>query len=763
MATSGKAYAISVAIYAAVLALVFILFSVWRRLSFTKKFFAPKRFVVEEGYKPPPRLPNTLLGWLGQVVKTSEAQVISSGGIDAALYIKFLRMGVETFLVVSFIVLAIILPINITNDTIDQLMNAQAAGAPVPVSTFTYWIPPPPSPPPPSPPIAPGAAPASPSPTPSPAEDKAVEAPDFYTSDGIPPAPPGLSWEKYAPGVPPLGPAPPGYVWYYSADNVPSDYTFTDLDKTTLSNIPESSPKMVAHAVICWVICLFIFFQLWRYSKVALRLRMFYLLNTPKGAESHTVLVTDIPGVDVGTDKDGKKKKKKGKKEDSEEEDAAQKKKEDAAAAAAGTAKGTAGTAAGSEEVVTVEELTTLNSIAAGDADSPEDFKLPDRWALAVAGIKGTGSVHGMVDAEFKKVFEKEFAHSNVVNDTAKLDALVRDYESTALAARDLVDDYISKKNRKIELKPKKLTVIGAKLGPWGREKYGLKPKKVDAFEYYQDRLAFLWSEIEAAQEEAKTAVWPTAFVTFTRRTAQVVASGALVCEDLSAWRCQAAPRPPEVVWSNLRMRAWERTTRGRTMWAAFTALTLFYLIPVAAVQALLSTNSLLGFIQDIPIAASFITAILPGLVLTIFIALLPPIITAMNRFAGMVSLSQIDIGLLSRFFIFQVVTVFFGSFILGSAANQFQQLINDPGSIVTLLGTAAPQTAIFFLTYVTLRALFVIPFSILRLVPFIIFWIKSKFLASTERAKARLWQNQLFSYGTQVPGTYTFNYFNII
>jgi hypothetical protein len=96
---------------------------------------------------------------------------------------------------------------------------------------------------------------------------------------------------------------------------------------------------------------------------------------------------------------------------------------------------------------------------------------------------------------------------------------------------------------------------------------------------------------------------------------------------------------------------------------------------------------------------------------------------------------------------------VFFGSFIAGSAANQFKQLVNDPGSIVNLLGTAAPQTSIFFMTYVTLRGLFVVPFSILRLVPFIIFWVKTKFLASTERAKARLWQNQMFSYGTLVPG----------
>ena len=38
-----------------------------------------------------------------------------------------------------------------------------------------------------------------------------------------------------------------------------------------------------------------------RYNKEALRLRIFYLLNQPAGAESHTALVQDIPGVAFGT------------------------------------------------------------------------------------------------------------------------------------------------------------------------------------------------------------------------------------------------------------------------------------------------------------------------------------------------------------------------------------------------------------------------------------------------------------------------------
>ena len=46
------------------------------------------------------------------------------------------------------------------------------------------------------------------------------------------------------------------------------------------------------------------------------------------------------------------------------------------------------------------------------------------------------------------------------------------------------------------------------------------------------------------------------------------------------------------------------------------------------------------------------------------------------------------------KFFIFQVLVSFFGSFIAGSLLNQVQQIIQDPGSIVQVLGNAAPQTA---------------------------------------------------------------------
>ncbi|GAB4818294.1 hypothetical protein N2152v2_005340 [Parachlorella kessleri] len=116
-----------------------------------------------------------------------------------------------------------------------------------------------------------------------------------------------------------------------------------------------------------------------------------------------------------------------------------------------------------------------------------------------------------------------------------------------------------------------------------------------------------------------------------------------------------------------------------------------------------------------------------------------------------MTSRSEIDLGVVTKFFIFQVMTVFFGSFIAGSLANQLKTFISTPSSILTVLGTAAPQTAIFFMTFLLLQGLLSKPLSLLRLADLVKFWLKSR-LAATQRARARLWQDQTLEWGTVVP-----------
>ena len=47
---------------------------------------------------------------------------------------------------------------------------------------------------------------------------------------------------------------------------------------------------------------------------------------------------------------------------------------------------------------------------------------------------------------------------------------------------------------------------------------------------------------------------------------------------------------------------------------------------------------------------------------------------------------------------------MFLGSFIAGSVLNQASTLLKNPTSIINILGTSAPLTSIFFITYIELN-----------------------------------------------------------
>jgi hypothetical protein len=756
MAASGEAFAISAAIYLLVSIFVFLLFSFWKRAALTKKFFQPKRY---SGDQRPPRLISTLGSWVPQVLALSEAEVIRCAGVDAAMYLKTLKMGIEMFAVVSFLVCAIILPINLTGNEVDTLLATDSDSFSGEPSLGTWWVPPPP------PPLAPDSPPAPPQ-----DNDDALSAPDMYASN-IPPAPPGLKWWKYLDTVPPLpnpeevlGPEYVRYGWKYDDGYSVNNYAFTDLDKTTMANIADGDDKLYAHAVVTWAVSLFAFWLLWKYCKEALRLRVFYLLNTRPGGQSHTVLVTDIPGIKSGRMSDRLSGPMLKVIPDSMK---------DKATAIAGTGSNSMLNVSGqklvqkaaskvfsSEEEQDPEAASASQRWASNSSKSltridptTGRWEKPEVWDRAETNLAKPGaSPDSMVTEEFEAIYQETFVGAHMVynTQTSGLDALVKQYDKVKMAASDTVDDYISMKRRGKEMKPKMMTIIGATMGEWGREKYGLKPVKVDSLQFYEERLSALHETILEEQGKAKDQVYASAFVTFNRRKSQVVAAQNLMSEDLTAWRCQPAPGPNEVIWGNLFMRRWERSIRSLFMWICYGLLALFFMIPVAAVQGLISTTTTVSWIQDIPILNAVFASILPTLALKIFLAVLPMILIAMCKFSGMISESQVDFGLLSRFYAFQVITVYFGSFIAGVFANQLEQFIDDPSSILTVLGVSAPQSAIFFMTFLLLSALLTRPLSILRIVPLVLFWVKSK-LAGTERAKARLWQDQKASYGARV------------
>ncbi|EIE18583.1 DUF221-domain-containing protein [Coccomyxa subellipsoidea C-169] len=425
-----------------------------------------------------------------------------------------------------------------------------------------------------------------------------------------------------------------------------------------------------------------------------------------------------------------------------------------------------------------------------------------DPWSKAEALLEDGLTVQQMVEQEYQELFPGEIEAVHVCYDLADLNGLCGEYEKLKRNLEDLVDDYTSKKRRHKPIKRKKArlimnatseNVVGVKYGAWGRDRYGVKPVKVDALEadagavcvrlqFYRDRMNEVRRLILEEQKRTKDKSVPSAFVTFKKYVSQVKATTSTQHHDTSTWKVSAAPGHEEVVWGNLRWRSWERSARFVAVWSAFFVLTAFYLIPIIFIQGLINIDQLkkihvFAVIIDLPVVKSIATAILPGapsfpfliitrfstkrqsassrqgLVLKIFLAILPIILAFMGRIQGLTSRSSIDFSVITKYYIFQVpfendvLTVALISAIVWVA----RELINNPTSIVSTLGTSAPLTSIFFLTFIELNALAATPVGFLRIVGLVLFWLLSR-IAATERAKARLWQRQTMKYGRILP-----------
>ena len=93
-----------------------------------------------------------------------------------------------------------------------------------------------------------------------------MQAPNFY--EEAPPAPPGLEWWHYKADVPPL-PDPKTYFhnqsyarwgWRRDPNFQATEYVFTNLDKTLMTNVADRDPRLWVHLLSSYVIS----FVVWR-------------------------------------------------------------------------------------------------------------------------------------------------------------------------------------------------------------------------------------------------------------------------------------------------------------------------------------------------------------------------------------------------------------------------------------------------------------------------------------------------------------------
>ncbi|KAG8389378.1 hypothetical protein BUALT_Bualt02G0223000 [Buddleja alternifolia] len=291
---------------------------------------------------------------------------------------------------------------------------------------------------------------------------------------------------------------------------------------------------------------------------------------------------------------------------------------------------------------------------------------------------------------------------------------------------------------------------------------WGLWGKSVDAIDYYTEENEKIIEEEAAEREKVMSdpkAIVPAAFVSFKSRWAAAVCAQTQQTSNPTLWLTEWAPEPDDVYWDNLAIPFVELTVKRLLMAVAFFFLTFFFMIPIAFVQSLASIDGIqkvLPFLKPLiqkESVKSVIQGFLPGIVLKIFLALVPTILMTISKIEGLTSLSSLDRRSAGKYYLFLLVNVFFGSIITGAAFQQLQRFLKQsPSDIPKTVGVAIPLKATFFITYIMVDGWAGIAAEVFRLVPLIIFHLKNTFLVKTEQDREEATDPGCLNFATYEP-----------
>lgn len=115
--------------------------------------------------------------------------------------------------------------------------------------------------------------------------------------------------------------------------------------------------------------------------------------------------------------------------------------------------------------------------------------------------------------------------------------------------------------------------------------------------------------------------------------------------------------------------------------------------------------------------------------------ALLPIILRLLARFEGIPKHTDIELSLMTRYFIFQVIHSFLIVSLSSGIIAALPQLADNLSLAPTLLATNLPLASNFFLTFIILQGLTATASGLLTIIPLIIYYVKLVLLGSTPRS----------------------------
>ncbi|XP_031377036.1 CSC1-like protein At3g54510 isoform X2 [Punica granatum] len=213
----------------------------------------------------------------------------------------------------------------------------------------------------------------------------------------------------------------------------------------------------------------------------------------------------------------------------------------------------------------------------------------------------------------------------------------------------------------------------------------------------HEEKLQELSRKVHQLQSESvlKGKELAAAFVTFrSRQGASLVAQSQQHPHPL-LWITETAPEPRDVSWKNLAIPHRILPLNKIFVILASTLLTLFFAVPVTAVQGIAKFEKLKEWfppamaVQLIPGLRSIVTGYLPSVILNGFIYVIPFAMLGIAKLAGCISKSKEELKACNMVFYFLVGNVFFLSLLSGSLLDEIGESVTHPKNFPSHLARA--------------------------------------------------------------------------
>jgi len=294
---------------------------------------------------------------------------------------------------------------------------------------------------------------------------------------------------------------------------------------------------------------------------------------------------------------------------------------------------------------------------------------------------------------------------------------------------------------------------------------FKMRSRKIDAIDYYEEKLRKLDKTIEDARKKEYPAT-PLAFVTMESTAACQMAVQASLDPNPGQFLASLAPPPADVVWENTYLSRYSRMFRAWIIMVIVGVLTIFWIFLVVPFAGLLELETIRTYfpalakiLEEHKVLKTLVSTSLPTLVLSLLSIIVPYLYDWLSNMQGMTSLGDVELSLISKNFLFTFFNLFIVFTVFGTAAtfSKFQDnlrdILKDTSTLAFTIASSLEGLTIFYVDLIILQGIGLFPFRLLEFGAVAMYpvWLIG---AKTPRDYAELVQPPVFNYGYFLPQT---------